>query len=94
VSEADIRNWHPLGADEAPAFKEDVGEAADLARKLINIYDNSSTSSKNDLRGARFGEPTSLELQLFSQIELLAKPSGDFGEPLFALDIELRPIAD
>jgi hypothetical protein len=38
VPEADIRNWHPLGADEAQAFKEDVGEAADLARKLINIY--------------------------------------------------------
>ena len=38
--------------------------------------------------------PTSLELQLFSQIELLAKPSGDFGEPLFAVEIELRPIAD
>jgi hypothetical protein len=31
---------------------------------------------------------------LFGQIELLAKPSGDFGEPRFALDIELRPIAD
>jgi hypothetical protein len=29
---------------------------------------------------------------LFSQVELLAKPSGDFGEPRFALDIEL-PIA-
>jgi hypothetical protein len=31
---------------------------------------------------------------LISQIELLAKPSGYFGEPVVALDIELWPVAD
>jgi hypothetical protein len=41
-----LESDRPLGADELQLLKEDVGEAADLARKLINIYDNSSKSSK------------------------------------------------
>jgi hypothetical protein len=36
-----LESDRPLGADEIQLLKEDVGEAADLARKLINIYDDS-----------------------------------------------------
>ena len=36
----------------------------------------------------------SLELQLFGQIELLAKSTGNFGELCLALVIGLRILAD
>jgi hypothetical protein len=42
----------PLAADELRLLKEDVSEAADLARKLIEIYDN---------QGERYFDRASIE---------------------------------